>query len=1241
MTVLDGPMWSLRVEGKRVSIVLQGAPLPGSAEMSELVIHLPWVDFPFDFREGIERFRHHRGEADSLEVTVDARVLLDWLHRVSGGRLGGTANDDTLVLSGRTRHGARYTVRARIIADPEGDDDDQEPTLTLSLYQVRVYGLVADPWPVLAGRVIDLLPKELVVERSLTTARLRLVRPALAWALSALGWKLPEVRHLRARGVELRQGRLVARFVRAGGDAGPWLTLESMEDGGVRSSFERFVEDLELKRHHGQVDRLLAQRQIREALAEVYRALDGPPRPGFLAERLVGICASQPILYDEGERVCRELLRLTPNYEPALCGLASIALGRGRREETAVQLERLASVLTGPTDREDATAADLSVAELLRRAAPDEARAALERVLERSPDHEEALEALIAMSEGEGDLRVTLPLYKRLLFAARSASRTRDAGLRLARHAIERRQPEDARIFLRVVLETSPNDLEALLALAEVESTSGDDLEAARILDGALRAAPAGDGAVVVPVIERLATIALERLGDPGRARRVLWRAVDLATLDDAAALALGRLALQAAEPSLAERYLEAIPPDHASWAEAQSVRAEAALARGQAAEARQALAAALMADPSNRAALDLIERCAPEPSQRERLIHRLSVAAAKVSGASERARVLARVGALYESLGLGFDAIGPYEAALDQAPDSPEAVSIASHLIPLYATFGMWRKHQDLCRLRLTRHEEPEERVALLVRLGRVALMELSDPEQARPFLEEAARLAPRHLEALELLRATLESLERGIALVGVLLRLESVHPDDETRNAVRIRLGEAGQARATLGRLPAALADDPHVAALRRRAGLPGDDGPQGRGHQGQRDADAPGPDDDYGEALRLADRGELDAALAVLEGLLERHPGHVPAAELRGLLAEQPPALLRTERGPSRSPVVDHHPPRAAAPPVPPPIRAAGSQPSAQPAVERPAPSRPSTADLEPALTGPTEAAAPPANPPAGGSLDSAPPPGDAAPRHPQPRLPTSAAAETLATKAREADALETSMSEADAALERGDPAAALAALDHALDVDADFVPALELRVRVLRTLPDRRAHAQAIERLLDNVFDADRAADLLRELGLLLADHLDDPGGALERWRRYLFWRPRDAEIFERVAARLIERGELLDLAELYEREGESWEDEAPAEGGAPEISRRAATALTKAVALYEQAGRPALAVAAAERATSASPGDPEIMEVYARTLAAAERLGEARVVVEALAPMLLDGPHKDELLALVD
>ncbi|MCA9518129.1 MAG: tetratricopeptide repeat protein, partial [Myxococcales bacterium] len=886
-TVLRGPVWSLRVEGRRVAIVLQGAPLPGGAELTELVIFLPHVSFPFDFREGIERFRHHRGDAELLEIAVDARALLDWLHRVSGGRIGGTAHDDTLVLSGRTRHGARYTVRARVIADGQPSGDDDEPTLVLSLFQVRVYGNVTEPWPVLAGRVIDLLPKELIVDRTLTTARIRLVRPALAWALSALGWKLPDLSRLRARGVELRAGQLVARFVSEAADYGRLLSLEAMEDQGLRGAFERFVEDLELKRHHGQVDRLLGQRQIREALAEVYRALDGPPQPGFLAERLIGIAASQPILFDEGERVCKDLLRVSPEYEPALCGLASIALGRGRREEAAMQLERLAGILTGPGDREDATAADLSVAEILRETAHKEARQALQRVLERSPDHEEALEALITLSEAEGDVRATLPLYKRLLFAARSQQRTRDAGLRLARHALERGQAEDARVFLRVVLDASPTDLEAQLALAEVEEKNDDPAEAVRILEGALRSVPATDTGHVVRVIERLGRLALDRLGDSGKTKRVLWRAIDLDPVAPADALALAQLALDAGEPVLVERHLEAVPPASKHAAEADVLRAKALLARGKTERALEITFGVLEAEPHNGEALDLIERCTPDLGERELLVNKLAQSARRVPSGAGRARILARVGRIYESLGLGWDAISPYESSLDEANDGPDANEAAERLLALYAEFGMWPKHQDLCRVRLPKKRDPAERVALLLRIGRVALRELADPEQARPFLEEAVTLAPRHLEALSLYREALERLQQGIALIRVLSRIESLHPDDHARNEARIRLAELqldgldapGQARATLARLPPETNADPRVIALKQRLGL--------LPKPSAADAAARSPEVSYATAVRLADEGRDVEALAALEKLLADAADHVPARELEGLL------------------------------------------------------------------------------------------------------------------------------------------------------------------------------------------------------------------------------------------------------------------------------------------------------------------------------------------------------------------
>lgn len=1228
LTVLRGPVWSLRVEGRRVSIVLGGAPLPGGAELSELVVHLPHVSFPFDFREGIERFRHHRGQADALELSVDARVLLDWLHRVSGGRLGGNAHDDSLVLAGRTDDGARYTVRARLVADPEPTAD--EPTLTLSLYQVRVYGQVNEPWPLLAGHIIDLLPADLVVDRTLTTARLRIVRPALAFALSALGWKLPDVTALRARGVEVREGRLLARFRSDDAEQRPVLTLDTdaMGESALRGAFERFVEDLELKRHHGQVDRLLADQQVREALAEVYRALDGPPQPGFLAERLIGICASQAILHDEGERVCRDLLRVAPSYEPALCGLASIAFGRGRLEEAAVQLERLAAVLTAPADREDATAADLTVAEILRETAPEEARAALGRVLERSPDHEEALEMLIGLNGADGDLRATLPLYKRLLFAARSRDRTRDAGLRLARHALDRGQPEDARVFLRVVLEASPDDLEAQLALAEVERQSGAPLEAVRILDGALRQLPAADASNAVRVIARLARLALETMKDPGRARRVLWRAVDLAPIDDEPALVLARIALDASEPVLAERYLEFIDAQSPRWPEAQALRAEGFLSRGESAAALKAVLTVLDAIPDDATALALLERCTPDLGQRELLVDRLARSAERAAPGAARARVLHRVGELYASLGLRWDAITPWEAAIEEAPDGPEAPKVAARLLDLYAEFGMWPRHQSLGKRRLPLEQEPEPRVELLVRLGRVALDELDDAAEARPVLEEAVRLAPRNVDALELLRRALETLEQGIALIGVLSRLETLAADEATRDACRIRLAELqldgldapGQAKATLKRVTPAAAGDPRAVALRRRLGL--EVGPV---------APAPPPPRvipaRYEEALDLADRGEPGRALALLERILEADPDHVPAQELKLVLEADAEQLGVRDRAKRPTPYRERAPFDTAPVRRPSVVGMAAVREVTPPAQERPVETpRPEARSTLPADTQEFEALPATSRAPTASATI---------------QRPTAGAAvdATLDAKAAEAERIDAAMQAAEGRLRAGDTAGARWALEEALTIDPDYVPALEVLVDVLRQGDAYAERAEVLERLLDVVFDAEQSAAYLRELGFLLTDHLGDPDGAYARWRRYLSWRPLDVDVFGRVERYLDGAGRIAELADLYERRAEAWED-AEADGVDPMTAyRRAASSLRHAATLHLRAGAADLAVHCAERGLRLTPDEPELLETLLRAHAAAGDRARAAEILNRLAPLLLEGPLKEELTAL--
>lgn len=1265
----DGPLFGLRIEGRTVALVLQGAQLPQGAHVGELVIELPHVEFPFDFRDGVARFRHHRGVARALDLALEARLLLDWLHGASRGRLTGRAVDDALVLFGQVDPDAkgggirsRFSLRARLLPDPQpllpglsGAED--EPTLLLSLHDMRVYGVCSEPWPTLAGRVLDLLPADLVVERTLTTARLRLVRPALAWALSGLAWKLPELGHLEALGVELRDGVLRARFASASPrqrapseGASPPITIdaasamEAMGELGMRGAFERFVEDLELKRHHGQIDRLLAKGQVREAVAEVYRALDGPPRPGFLAQRLIGICASRPILYDEGDKVCRELLASHPMYPDALAGLASLAIGRGRIEEAAVHLERLSGALSGAWASGDSTAADLVLAEILREIDPTEARAALERVIARAPDHEEALEGLIALAEHAGDHAHAMSLYKRLLFAARSTERTRDAGLRLARHALDKKQPEEARVFLKLVLEAAPNDLDAQLALADVEAQEGHDADALKVLEAALRTVPPTDGQAMARLVSRLARLLLERSGDQrdrSRARRVLWRAVDAIGLGDAQALELARLAIDAGEPELADRYGERIERESPLWPRAACARARAWLLRGEAQRALQTVLDVIERYPSDDEALELLTTCTPDLDSRERLLHTLKQAAERVTNPTQRARVRVTLGRLYESLDLDWDAIAPYEAVLADDPDGPWAEEVAERLLALYGRHGMWPAHQELCASLMNRAEEPAERVPLLVRFGRVALRELGQPDRAREPLGTAVELAPRRTEALELLRDTLEALGEGAALIPVLRRLESVHGDERVKTDARVRLAELqlevlgapGQARATLSRLGGSAEHDPRVGELKQRLGLAPRAAEVERtpAAEAQPGREAPAT---YEEALRAADEVGALAALAILDRVLDRDPLHIPSLELARLLAmgesrmdrafELSDTLLElTVSRAARIALLEEVLALCGPADEARRRRYAGllerlrpAPESAEEALGFDAEELEAFADLlgDPAPALGSESESEPELEPAGPAL----------PKTAEDRIDVGdRLAEMLGRLERAAS-----------------PAEAEALATEILALDPDCVAALEVRAESHRRTERWRELADDLARLEDLAFDADLTMGYLLERASVLADFVGDAEGAVEAWARYLDWQPLDDVVFGRLRAHYEGADDHEALAALHARRAEGAE-EALEEAFDPRPFRRAAARarLAEARVRLDRLEDAEASLEAAELGLALAGDDPELMEVKIRALALLNRREECRATIDRLLPLLLDGPLKDEMRLL--
>ncbi len=145
-----------------------------------------------------------------------------------------------------------------------------------------------------------------------------------------------------------------------------------------------------------------------------------------------------------------------------------------------------------------------------------------------------------------------------------------------------------ARTLLRSVLAEAPNDVQARIALAEVESADGNRREAALQLEQAVAVAP--DNAEALLDLSQ----AYDALGQPERADPYLRRAVDRYSEDPRIHLAAGRALLDRGDLAGARRSLERALAIRPAYAEAKVALAEVALASGRPRDAADAAKQAL-----------------------------------------------------------------------------------------------------------------------------------------------------------------------------------------------------------------------------------------------------------------------------------------------------------------------------------------------------------------------------------------------------------------------------------------------------------------------------------------------------------------------------------------------------------------------------------------------------------------------------------------------------------------------
>ncbi len=461
----------------------------------------------------VQRYQRRRTRLGALAVRIDQRALdahvasraaalaaegyVDLRARIDDGHVSVT----TRVADGL----ASAEVSFQIVAVA------RSAAVRLLATAVRVHGHLPTPGPLLAHRVLELAlaTKDGVSVVGLCEIELDAITSILWRLLPAAGWRLPAVSGVGVVGLRAARGVVVVGY--GPGASGEHATTPGARQLAIAHEAMRSADELVRK---GMLDE--AMRGYRALLAAA-----GPDQPALL-ERILSIAAARPSWFADGLELARQALARWPDFPAAHAALASIALAKGDTTEAASRLVALSNVAARTGDPGAASLSAIAAARLLRVLDPTASTPLYQRVLAHWPDHPEAGESL---AERLADEQRFAELAAMLEARARATADPRRAARDWARAAVLRaevlgdRGPAAAAAANAVTLVA---DATSLAAQARVAAAAGELVAAAAAWTDAERAAAdAGDHAGRVDARAARAEV-LDR-GDDARAALEAW----------------------------------------------------------------------------------------------------------------------------------------------------------------------------------------------------------------------------------------------------------------------------------------------------------------------------------------------------------------------------------------------------------------------------------------------------------------------------------------------------------------------------------------------------------------------------------------------------------------------------------------------------------------------------------------------------------------------------------------------
>lgn len=733
--------------------------------LESLRMEIPDLQFPFDARGGLNRFRNTRCLVREIEVSVSEAGLQELLHQAASD-LEGFEDlkvrflEDAIHVSLKiSAFGVQTPMSFRVaLIPPEPPKADE---VHLSLYDYRAYG----PLPYPARQIaFDLLTSLLGTAtlrppgrgRSFTVGiagdilSFRPLKLILLHIFPRVGWKLPNLSGITLEGAKIRPGHVA---LRASGREDGWQTVQQ-DQFHLAASQEgaKALAAYEAKDLFSHVDQAIFENQTARALEllESFREVYGAHPE--LVNRTFDCLLSNPTASNlaEAAELLRELEREDSEHLGALLAAPILAtLSRQRPTKIIEALERLSQALKRRQDLDDWILCEQAIAQHLKHIDAGAAVRRLREVLKLAPRNLQTLELLEELYRQQGDFDGYEEILKRLAGLYTDRQTLKQTYMTLAEHLIERRgQVNEARLYLERVLRLEPADQEALYTLGQSYLLSDEPLRAIKTFGSAARAALAQeDWGLAAKLQLQIAQRWAKELENPSEgllsARRGLQYLAQLkpgvlAQDEVLAELELDLLELAADLSTLRERDDEALD----CWTQLLP-KLEERYER----ELEQRRGGAGRVDPWESGALLGLKQL-----ERESLAQEEEARSAQHKWQRRLQRAHEQMARSYQRRDRPEAAVGHWRRGLEL---DPGALVASEQLERYYRELGRPEELIAFYRDRLMATQDEARRVSVEIKLAAV-YEQLQMVEEAQQHLQEALRLKPSH----ELARAKLAEL-------------------------------------------------------------------------------------------------------------------------------------------------------------------------------------------------------------------------------------------------------------------------------------------------------------------------------------------------------------------------------------------------------------------------------------------------------------------------------------------------